>query len=216
MVDVSGDVIATKPVLGGTLKLWRYAEEGGWTEEDDFGATGNFSLHGDTLLIGDSQDDGKGENAGAASIYRFDGDSWELEQTLRASDGEAGDLFGIYARLIEDRALLISWNDMGGLRSAYVFDYNGSTWSETEKLVTSDGEIGDQFGAGGWAISHESALIGASSYDFDEDNQGAAYSFNVPVPEPSASVLAMTALVSLAALMRARGRRPRDCSRRDR
>jgi hypothetical protein len=198
-IAVSGDVIATKPNLLGTLKLFRYSE-GTWTEEDDLGSTGNFSLHGDRLLVGDFGDDVNGENAGAASIYRFDGDSWVVEQTIRASDGAAGDGFGGYVRLIEARALIVSWHDLEDARSAYVFDYDGSSWIETEKLVASDGMAGDQFGVG-MAVSSDAAVIGAYSYTRVEDRDGVAYAYNV-VPEPGRAVLALAALGTLVGIRR--------------
>jgi hypothetical protein len=201
-IAVSGDVIATKPVLAGTLKLFRYSA-GTWTEEDDLGPAGNFSLHGDSLLVGDIGDDVNGANAGAAIFYRFDGDHWIAEQTVRASDGEAGDVFGTYVRLIENRALIVSGQDMAGARSAYVFDYAGATWSETEKLVASDGAVGDQFGVG-LAVSRHAALIGAYSYDRAETNDGVAYAYRLP--EPSAELLSLAALGSLV-MIRAAARR---------
>ena len=193
-IAVSGDVIATKPVLNGTLKIFRYFE-GTWTEEDDLGSTGNFSLFGDRLLVGDFGDDVNGDNAGAASIYRFDGDSWVVEQTIRASDGAAGDGFGGYVRLTEDRALIVSWQALEGARSAYVFDFNGSSWTETEKLVASDGAVGDQFGVG-MDVFNSGAVIGAYAYTRLENRDGVAYAYNV-VPEPGPAVLALVALGTL-------------------
>ena len=205
-IAVSGDVIATKPVLRGTLKIFRYLE-GTWTEEDDLGSTGNFSLDGDRLLVGDFGDDVNGDNAGAASIYRFDGDSWVVEQTIRASDGAAGDGFGGYVRLTEDRALIVSWQDLEGARSAYVFDYNGSSWTETEKLVASDGAVGDQYGVG-MDVFNSGAVIGAYAYTRLENSDGVAFAYNV-VPEPGPAVLALAALGTLLGI-RARANQSRE------
>jgi len=195
-IAVSGDVIATKPILGGTLKLFRYSE-GTWTEEDDLGPAGNFSLHGDWLLVGDPGDDVNGENAGAATLYRFDGADWVADQTVRASDGEAGDAFGTYVRSTQERALIVAGQDLAGARSVYVFDRVGSSWSETKKLVASDGAVGDQFGIG-LAVAKDSALIGAYSYDRVEANDGVVYAYQLP--EPGAHALTLAALGSLVGI----------------
>jgi len=198
MVAVSGDVIATKPVLLGTLKVFRYAESS-WTEEKDFGSTGNFSLHGDRLLIGEPGDDVLGENAGAAHVYRFNGsDDWVLEQTLRASDGEAGNLFGQYLKLNADRALIVAAGNQLPVALPYVFDFDGAMWQETAQLAGSDVVAGQMFAMGPLGIAEEVALIGAPNYTDEEIQDGIVFSYDVP--EPGAGALALAALGTLILL----------------
>jgi len=67
---------------------------------------------------------------------------------LLPSDGAAGDGFGVSVSLSGDRALIGAPGDDdngSGSGSAYVFDLNGGTWTETQKLMASDGTTGDQF-----------------------------------------------------------------------
>ena len=49
---------------------------------------------------------------------------------------------------------------IAGAGVAYVFDYNGSKWAETARLVASDGVNGDQFGSA-VAIGDNTIVIGA-------------------------------------------------------
>ena len=53
------------------------------------------ALDGDVAVIGARNERQSGYNAGAAYVFRFDGNSWMEEAELTASDAEAGDLFGV-------------------------------------------------------------------------------------------------------------------------
>ena len=56
--------------------------------------------------------------------------------------------------------------------SAYVFTRSGSTWTEQQKLVASDGAAEDRFG-NDVALSGDTAVVG----EFFHDPRGAAYVF---------------------------------------
>jgi hypothetical protein len=65
--------------------------------------------------------------------------------------------------------------------SAYVFVRNGAVWTQQQKLIASDPEVGDAFG---WsvAVSGDTALVGARSADVEDEGEdviaaGAAYIF---------------------------------------
>lgn len=197
-VQISGDRIALK---SSTLKIFHYTGST-WAEEDDLGAASAFALDGDRLLVGVPGDDALGENAGAAIVYRRIGSDWGVEQTLRAADGAAGDSFGIRVSLTQRRALVFASGDEGGVGAGYVFDFDGSSWGETEKLVSSDAVLGEQFGAA-VGVAARSALIGAPYSMRSLSQDGVAYGYEL-LPEPSAAWLAATALVVLSALARRR------------
>ena len=57
--------------------------------------------------------------------------------------------------------------------SGYVFDEAGSSWTEIEKLVSSDALITDQFG-GGITVMRRGALIGAPWHIHDLTQDGVA------------------------------------------
>jgi hypothetical protein len=202
-VAVSGDVIAVEYA---TLEIYRYTGAD-WVKEDDFGSAISFDLQGDDLLIGDQLDDVLAENAGAATLYHYDGMDWIEGETLRASDGEAGDQFGSKVDLAENRALIFSSKDQAGVGSGYVFDRQGATWTEIEKLVSSDSILTDKFGSG-IAVTDRAALIGAPNFTDPTTQEGLTYTYLLPVPEPNATLLGFAALASVVGLVRRR----RPCS----
>ncbi len=134
------------------------------------------SLEGDRALIGVRADDDNGINSGSAYVYEFDGQSWIDTAKLAPLDGEAGDEFGWTVRLLGDRALISSIEMGGGTGSAYVFDFDGSNWSQASKLVAADGEAGDQFGVA-LGLSSNGALVGAWRADDLGEQSGSAYLF---------------------------------------
>ncbi len=60
--------------------------------------------------------------------------------------------------------------------SAYIYQWNGSSWSNEHKLYASDAEENDQFGCS-VAISGDMALVGAMYEDTRANNAGAVYAY---------------------------------------
>jgi uncharacterized repeat protein (TIGR01451 family) len=145
---------------------------------DEFGYS--VSLSGDRALIGARLDDDRGSDSGSAYVFDFDGSAWSETDKLTASDGTSSDYFGISVSLSGNRALIgaVSANGNESLSgSAYVFDFNGTSWSETEKLTASDGAAFDQFGVS-VSLSGDRALIGANRDDDSGTGSGSAYVFD--------------------------------------
>ena len=142
---------------------------------DEFGFS--VSLLGDRALVGAPGDDFR---SGSAYVFDFNGTAWIEASRLVASDGEPPDAFGYSVSLSHDLALVGSRfdDDMGaGSGSAYVFQFNGSSWSESSKLLASDGEYGDHFGHS-VSLSENRALVSARSDDDNGDRSGSAYVFD--------------------------------------
>jgi hypothetical protein len=101
-------------------------------------------------------------------------------QKLVASDGEAGDSFGISLTVSRNTALVgrPADGDNGDLSgSAYLFVRNSDgRWHEQQKLLASDGEAGDLFGDS-VAIDGDTAVIGAVLEDDNGEDSGSAYIF---------------------------------------
>ena len=136
----------------------------------------SVSLLGDRALIGA---DG---NIGKAYIFDLNGTNWTQSQVLTASDGEDGDFFGRVVSLGVDRAVIgVEFDDLSPnlflAGSAYVFDYNGTTWTETQKLTASDAMRSDRFG-NVVSVSGDTVLVGASSVDGSFIRSGAVYVFS--------------------------------------
>jgi len=60
--------------------------------------------------------------------------------------------------------------------TAYVFTFNGTTWTQAARLAASDGEMGDLFGSA-VAIDNGTIVVGARGDDDGGGNVGAAYVF---------------------------------------
>ncbi len=131
----------------------------------------DVSVDGDVLLVGAFGSDT--DEGGAAYVFRYDGSSWVEEQKINASDMSGGDEFGISVALEGNTAVVGANGGISSTGAAYVFRYDGSTWSEEQKLTALDGANGDSFGE---AVTLEGsvALIGAPE---DNNNRGAAYVF---------------------------------------
>ncbi len=139
--------------------------------EDHFGFAVDVS--GNTILVGAKFDDDKGENAGAAYVFRF-------QQTkLLASDGAVRDNFGVSVALDGDVALIgASRDDDNGMNSgsAYVFRFGDGKWRQEQKLLPSDGEYEEYFGRA-VALFGDLAVVGADGDDVNGVGSGSAYVF---------------------------------------
>jgi hypothetical protein len=148
--------------------------------DDAFGRS--VALSGDIALVGALTDDvGANEKQGSAYVFVRSASTWVEQQRLLGSDSAAGDAFGWSVALAGDTALVgAPASDVGSNAnqgSAYVFTNDASTWSEAQKLTSSDGGPGDAFG---WsvALANDTALIAAREDDMGGDaSQGSAYVF---------------------------------------
>jgi hypothetical protein len=120
-----------------------------------------------------------GDNAYQGAVYAFTnaGGAWSQTQKLTASDGAANDHLGISVAFDGDTAFAgaegatVGGNSHQG--AAYVFTATGGTWSQAQKLVSSDGAPFDYFGRS-VAVEGTRAMIGAYG---PNAQQGAAYFF---------------------------------------
>jgi hypothetical protein len=147
--------------------------------EDDFSGGGVY-LYGNTALIGAEFDDDNGVDSGSAYVFTRSGTTWAQEAKLLPSDGAAYDQFSMNAVTLEgDTAVIGAWyDDDNGANSgsAYIFTRTGTTWTQQQKLLASDGAAGDQFGVA-VALDGDTAFIGAWWDDDNGANSGSAYVF---------------------------------------
>jgi hypothetical protein len=143
---------------------------------DNFGRS--VSLSGTTALVG-AYDHKVGSNAeqGAAYIFTESGGTWSQQAELTASDGAAGDMFGMSVSLSGTTALVGAEGHKVGANTdqgaAYVFTESGGTWSQQAELTACAGAGCYNFGTS-VSLSGTTALIGAPGSNAD---QGAAYIF---------------------------------------
>jgi hypothetical protein len=128
--------------------------------------------------------DGTDVDSGPAYVFVRDGTSWTEEAKLIASDRQHGDRGGFSVSLdpAGERALFgAHLHDALGSDSgtAYLFVRSGTTWSQEQKLLASNGGPMDEFGKA-VAISGDgmTAAVGVPVGDIgDVDDQGSVYLF---------------------------------------
>ncbi|MDD3067198.1 MAG: FG-GAP repeat protein, partial [Candidatus Gracilibacteria bacterium] len=121
---------------------------------------------------------------GYVYIFTKSGSTWVQAQKIIASDGEDGDFFGLVDLSADGSTLVVGagQDDVAGIvnqGSAYVYNYNGSTWVQAQKLIASDGAESDLFGFAVSISNDGLTILIASSYDDDLGvNAGSAYIFS--------------------------------------
>ncbi|MEM7306464.1 MAG: FG-GAP repeat protein [Planctomycetota bacterium] len=98
---------------------------------------------------------------------------------LSASDAALDDHFGHATAIFGDTAIVgAHLNDHAGVESgsAYVYENQGGSWVETDRLTASDAQAGALFGAS-VSLLGDLALVGASASTGDFPIAGAAYLF---------------------------------------
>ncbi len=142
----------------------------------------SVAIDGDTAVVGSSFDNiGAVADQGSAYVFTRSGTSWTQQAKLTASDGAAGDGFGISVAISGDTVVAGADLDNVGANidqgSAYIFTRSSLTWTQQAKLTASDGAGGDLFGHS-VALCEETAIVGASQDDVGANsNQGSAYIF---------------------------------------
>ena len=179
--DDNGDDSGTTFVFTRTDNTWTQQAKLLASDGEAGECFGNsVSLNEDIALVGAYYDDDNGVHSGSAYVFTRIDNIWTQQAKLLASDGAAGDQFGVSVSLDEDTAFIGAYRDDtdngGDSGSVYVFTRTDNTWIEQEKLVASDGAAGDWFGIS-VSLDGDTALIGAFYDDDDEANSGSAYVF---------------------------------------
>ena len=125
-----------------------------------------------------------GSNAKQGAVYVFveGANGWSnMTQTakLTASDGQAGDMFGISAYVCHSTVVAGMGPSTSGSK-AYVFVEPSGGWTdmtETAQLTASDSVPGDHFGS---AVSVSLSTIVVGDFETPSSTQGAAYIFSEP------------------------------------
>lgn len=175
-VSINGDVALVgaygTDLLQGSALVFRYNPDppGEWRFETEILSDGvgqdwfgrSVSLAEGVAVIGAHRDNStdKGNGAGSAFIFRYDGVGWVEEQKITASDAAPLDWFGFSVTISEDGQTIASGAIFDAFGSTYVFRLIDGIWQETAKLTASDGGPGDNFG-GSVALSQDMLLVGA-------------------------------------------------------
>jgi hypothetical protein len=135
---------------------------------------------GDRIAIGAVWDSDDGSQAGSVRVFHWNGADWETEARLVGDDTGRGDQFGTAVDLDGELLIVGAWRaDAVGVHSgaAYVFRRTAGSWVQEARLVGSDTQAEDLFGAG-VAIQGDTAVVGSWWHDTDGiENAGQAYVF---------------------------------------
>lgn len=198
---------------GGTWSQQAYLKASNTDAGDQFG--GAVAISGDTIVVaaareasaatgvnGDQADD-NAFDAGAAYVFVRNAGVWSQQAYVKASNGEAADVFGWSVAVAGDAMVIGAAsessnatgvngngndNSASGSGAAYLFVRNGTNWGQLAYLKASNTEMNDFFG-GAASVSGDTVLIGALSEgsggtgvngaqnNNDEPISGAAYLF---------------------------------------
>lgn len=132
-------------------------------------------------------------NPGSAYLWeRNMAGTWVFDQKIVPDDRNSGDHFG-YEFALEDSLLVVSCHSdnedefdadtQDDAGSAYIFEKNGGTWSQLQKIDASDRVTMDEFGIS-VGLSENTVIVGALFQDFNSmsldslENAGAVYFFS--------------------------------------
>ncbi len=140
----------------------------------------SVSIHGDFAILGTPEDDDNGDESGSAYIFHFDGTNWIEQQKLLASDGAVDKYFGTAVSIYGNYAVVGAiGDDYNGFNtgSVYIFHYDGSSWTEQQKISASDGVASDNFGDA-VSINNDYIVVGAYGDDNNGASSGSIYIFH--------------------------------------
>ncbi|MEP6795966.1 MAG: hypothetical protein ABJB16_16680, partial [Saprospiraceae bacterium] len=141
---------------------------------NEFGRSVNIS--GERAIIGAPFTNA---SQGAASMYQFDGTSWQFMNQVAETFGSIDDYFGLSVGIIGDMAIVgVRGDDIDGYDdagSAIVFQFNGTNWALLQKLSDATGSY-NHFGSA-VAISENNILVGAPDTNLSYADQGKAYMY---------------------------------------
>jgi hypothetical protein len=159
---------------------------------DSFGF--DVAIYNDVLICGAFGNNNAGSAAGTCYVYRFNGSNWIEEQKLNASDATADDWFGFSVGISDQTIIVGAFHDddfgaeTGG---TYIFRHTGTSWFEEFKILASDADLGDEFGAK-VAISNYTTIVGAINNDDNGSNSGSAYIYPLCTYTPEQEVCLAT------------------------
>lgn len=133
------------------------------------GGSGDFGrsvvISGNYALVGAPQTNSTTKDEGVVYVYVLSGNTWSRQATLSASDAQFKDEFGSSVALSGDYAVIGAplegvTEGLNFRGNAYVFQRNGTTWTQQAQLQAPDLAAGDSFGQS-VSISGDYLMVGA-------------------------------------------------------
>ncbi|MGB5015524.1 MAG: FG-GAP repeat protein, partial [Pyrinomonadaceae bacterium] len=152
--------------------------EGTVSEENTFFGV-DVAIDGDTAVIGAYNERVGPYRSGAVYVYVWNGSSWALQQKLFPLISSSTEDFGLSVD-ISGNTIIVGAPDYSENASTvlcgrvYIFQRNGTTWTEQQRVIASDRQSLDWFGRD-VSISGDTAIVGSRSHPVNVTTAGAAY-----------------------------------------
>jgi len=171
----------------GSVSMFRY-DESTWGFEQKFKYPDIYhwshlgysvSISDDTIVAGAPKYGDGGVWTGAAYVYKWNGSSWDQNTILFDPNSESNDQFGTAVAINGNKVVVGNmYHDGTGSNSgaAYLFEWDGDSWSEGQILENPSGAASDYFGCS-VALDGDMTLVGADWDDSGESNAGTAFMF---------------------------------------
>ena len=143
---------------------------------DKFGTS--VAISGNTFIVGAPNENFE---AGQVYVFNYDGSAWSQNSILAASSRVTNAYFGNNISIFNNQIFISAYGEHQTAGSSanntgcvYVFNYDGNSWYQTQRLTASDATTGDKFGLSLY-VSNNILLIGAPE---ENTEQGQVYIFN--------------------------------------
>jgi hypothetical protein len=185
---------------GGAWAHQAYIKASNTGNLDQFGESVALSADGNTLAVGalfedsnatginGNQADNSASSSGAAYVFTRSGGTWTQQAYIKASDAEAGDLFGTTVALSADGSTLAvsAWDEDSSATgvngnqadnsatdsgAAYVFTRSGGTWTQQAYIKASNTQTGDRFGRN-LSLSADGSTLAVGAWEEDSIARG--------------------------------------------
>lgn len=146
----------------------------------------SVAVSGDRVAIGALRGTVAGNPVGTVTVFRHDGTAWTLEQTLVADDPRSLAWLGFSTTIVGTTVVAGAYAaDIGPIRSgaAYLFEHDGSQWTQRGKLTASDGADSDWFGYAA-ACDGRVVSVGTPYEDDGAGDGGACYFYDLAPGRP--------------------------------
>ena len=142
----------------------------------------SVAIDGDYAIVGAYREDAGGvTGAGRAYIFHRSNGAWAQQATIAATGAREGLSFGYQVALSGEYALLGSIEELRGSApaTAYMFQRDGTSWSQVQTFTPPDGVNGEKFGAS-IALQNDYAIISAEEARIgNQYDAGAAYVYHL-------------------------------------
>lgn len=141
-----------------------------------FGAS--VAIQGDRIVAGAPGDDLQNQtNSGSAYVFELQGTDWIRQPVLTPADPGQGEQFGTAVQTDGDRVVIGARFDGESVGeeagAAYLFQKNGGTWQQKQKLRNKNPQQGAAFGQS-VAILGEEVFLGGFRYDVGAESDAGA------------------------------------------